>query len=149
MKIVYVCTGNTCRSPMAEAVQRDLDDTIQVKSAGIYANEGEKMHTNAEMVLQEKNIVMDHAASTVTEEMLEWADLVLTMTESHKMLLSIHFPAYTDKYATLIEYTKENHKNENIETMDIDDPFGQSIAVYRHTLTQLKRYISFITKKAT
>jgi len=147
MNLLYVCTGNTCRSPMAEAVQKKIDRTMNVRSAGIYAHGGESINPYAKQVLQEKGISIHHESTTVTEELMEWADIVLTMTGSHKLLLSTYFPAYMDKCVTLMEYAKNKQNALKLETYDIEDPFGQSISVYRQTLAQIEKFISIISKE--
>ena len=94
--VLFVCTGNTCRSPMAEALLRQMAKEegldIDVKSAGISAIEGTTSSRYAIEALQEKGIVLDHQSKAVDQDLVHWADIILTMTQSHKQALIHHFP---------------------------------------------------------
>lgn len=131
---------------MAEAVLKSKMPSLNVKSAGIYASEGSGINTNAKAVLKERQIVTNHLSMTVTQELLVWADVVLTMTLSHKMLLHVHFPGETDKVFTLIEYANEEVDKLDDVSVDIDDPFGQSLDVYHETIDQLESYMPALIK---
>ncbi len=147
MNVLFVCTGNTCRSPMAEALLKYHRPNIEVKSAGIYASDGGRMNEYAETVLQEREIEADHVAKSITAELMDWADIILTMTTSHKVLLNAQFPYEADKIFTLIEYADQQvGSTENISS-DIDDPFGQSLKVYRKTAEQIEYYIQALEKE--
>ncbi|WP_430790183.1 low molecular weight protein arginine phosphatase [Virgibacillus flavescens] len=107
MNILFICTGNTCRSPMAEALLTHKLPHSNVKSAGIFAGEGQQANQTALDALKEKNITLDHRSKSVTDELLDWADLILTMTTQHKQSLILQHPDFQDKYFTLKEYVSD------------------------------------------
>lgn len=141
MNIYFICTGNTCRSPMAAAIlaAKKLEG-VQVKSAGIYAMPGGVMSTGTTQVLQEENMWMPHTTSPVTPDDLAWADLILTMTVSHKNGLLQAYPHVADKTFSLKEYALD-------QDGDVSDPYGGSTAIYRETFKELSKLIDVIVEK--
>src|SRR5699024_1853761 len=110
MNILFICTGNTCRSPMAEALIKNKYPDVHVQSAGIYANGGERASRSTIEVLKEQGIKLNHISQPVTESLLHWADLILTMTSSHKQALMLEYPIFLEKYFTLKEYANDADK---------------------------------------
>lgn len=141
MNIYFICTGNTCRSPMAAAIlaAKKLEG-VEVKSAGIYAMPGGVMSTGTTQVLQEENMWMPHTTSAVTPDDLAWADLILTMTVSHKNGLLQAYPHVADKTFSLKEYALD-------QDGDVSDPYGGSSAIYRETFKELSKLIDVIVEK--
>lgn len=125
-RVLFVCTGNTCRSPMAEALLRHHGgDRFEVQSAGVFAYPGSDASVYAKEALAEKGISINHAAQQVNETLLDWADIVVTMTENHKHIVLGHYPSVEKKLNTLYGLTEGIGK-------DISDPFGGSLSIYKN-----------------
>lgn len=142
MNILFVCTGNTCRSPMAEAIltAKNLDG-VEARSAGIFAGTA-PLSENAQSVLNQQQISFSHTSKPLNIENLEWAELVLTMTNSHKMAILQAYPETATKLFTLKEFAADS-------TEDISDPYGGPIALYEKTFQELKLLIDKLIIKMT
>lgn len=142
LKIVFVCTGNTCRSSMAEALARcwlrtkaSQNADTQVTSAGLTAFPGSPASHQAVEVMTEKGLDLScHRAKQFSGELLDQSDLILTMTENHKRALVNMFPQSAAKIRTLAEFA-------DCAGSDIADPFGQSVEVYRKSAAQIEELI--------
>ena len=127
--ILFVCTGNTCRSPMAKAIFEQLQaerrlDGYESDSAGLAASPGDAASANAVEVMAEWGIdLVSHRSKAVTGELLEQVDIIVAMTPSHKFALeSAGVPE--EKIIVLQQ--------------GIMDPYHGSIEVYRNCRDQIK-----------
>lgn len=135
MKTIFVCTGNTCRSPLAESYARSLYNRNEFESRGIMVGSSE-VSRESQRIIEEHVLPEPSAPKQLTAEDVE-GNLLLTMTESHKMHIKQLFPE-ADVH-TLAEYTTG-------EAGDVADPFGGSGPVYDSAFNEIKHYINLLHK---
>lgn len=131
MKLLFVCTGNTCRSPMAAALMNKLakENKIEVEaaSAGIFAEQGSGASENAIEAMKSFEIdLTKHKAVQLTEKMIEEADIVLTMTAGQKMMIEGYAP---EKIFSIYEFLECDG--------EISDPYGGDLEEYMDTAEEI------------
>lgn len=141
MNILFVCTGNTCRSPMAEGLMNKVagDNGLPVTavSAGIFAENGAPASEEAIASAQKYDVdIAGHKAQTITERLIEESDVILAMTQGHKQLLMNIAPG---KVYTINEYAGLNG--------DITDPFGGDLIEYEQVCGEIYDAVVDIAEK--
>ena len=130
MKILTVCTGNICRSPMAEGIIRmifEADQSIDVSSSGTHAVEGNPATEFAVLVSREKKIdIAGHRARLLDRALIKSCDIILCMEPAHaEWVLSIDCSAYKKVY-NLADFSGTGSS-----IGEIADPYGCSLREYR------------------
>jgi protein-tyrosine-phosphatase len=138
--LLFVCTGNTCRSPMAaaiaEAAVRERGWThVSVASAGVAAGFASEASPLALDVVREHGLDLSaHRSQQLSADIVEWADLILVMSPSH--LFSVSDMGGGEKVALLTDFVEGDGLGEPIE-----DPFGSDYEAYERAYEQIERAI--------
>ncbi len=107
-RVLIVCTGNTCRSPMAEAMLKDLAarncKPLEIRSAGVSTVDGLPVSAHAAATLRKRNLALPGTSTMLSAEEVLWANTILTMTLGHKQAILQRFPEALSKTFTLKEY---------------------------------------------
>lgn len=135
VNVIFVCTGNTCRSPMAEGLFKDKaekdghGDSFSVCSRGIACYDGDHVSEKSVEVMKELGIdISDHVSHALTPEDIANADYIVCMSEGHKNMIVSYMMQSDDE------------KCEKVMTFpfDVTDPFGAPVEVYRQCRDMIK-----------
>ncbi|MBS7314912.1 MAG: low molecular weight protein arginine phosphatase [Clostridiaceae bacterium] len=139
MKVLFVCTGNTCRSPMAEGIYNAKAEPLGLEpaeSAGIFAVPGDPVTPNAVTAAAEYGAdISAHTARLVTAELLAACDRIYCMTPSHRAALAARFPDCAAKCRLLSE-------------QGIPDPYGGDPDCYRRTAAAIAAALDAVLREA-
>lgn len=140
-RIIFVCTGNTCRSPMAEIIAKDIFNkhkiNIDVMSRGIAVYFPSEASENSIKALEKYNLDLSkHTAKQIEQSDIVSSNLILTMTNQHKSFVK-KMAGDSVNVFTLKEYIKVGND-------DISDPYGGDISDYQKCADELYSYIEML-----
>lgn len=149
ISILFVCTGNICRSAMAHHyMQKKVKDLgIQneflIDSCGIMAYTGDISTQNAKNAMKQYGVSLDdHRAKNISDINLDFYDYIITMTLSHKENIIYMYPKIKDKVYTLKELV-----NNNTNDLNVSDPWGYDISTYKLCASQIVELVDKLIEK--
>lgn len=155
-RLLLLCTGNTCRSPMAAGIfrellrRRQLAGGVEVRTAGlVVAYDGEGASPHAGQALAERGIDLGpHQARQLTLDDIDWAQVILTMGAAHKAQVLRMAPWAADRTFVLREYTTGESPGDGGEmspwccNLDVPDPIGRGLDAYRAVASLLEKELA-------
>ncbi len=137
LRILFVCTGNLCRSPMAEGIARHLaaerGHAVDIRSCGTHAHDGDPASENGVTACEEKGIdISGHRSQPLTAEIIEWADQILCMEENH--ILTVNSRDWRAPFKTW-------NLGSFIDKKLIKDPYRRSLRKYRKARDEIWRAV--------
>lgn len=143
-KILFVCSGNTCRSPLAEGIaSKTFSNTsdLKISSAGTSALDGLPASSLAVEVAKKNSIdLSSHKARLLSRTLVKEADLIVTMSSKHRETVGVIEPAALAYTCLLTDFSDE-------EEGDIVDPIGMGMAAYEATYSMIDKCVSGMKKK--
>ncbi len=146
MNILFVCTGNMCRSPFGEFYLKDRlehgpkipNRTISVGSAGTMASDGHPAAGDAVTCAVEFGLSLEnHRARQLSEELLDDADMVLVMDRSHEKMILAFWSHHREKVRYMTEFDPKGRGKKK----DVADPYGNSARAYRKSFELIARCV--------
>lgn len=146
MKIMFICTGNICRSAMAHALlakrAKEKNKDIEVYSCGVYAQNGDIPTYEGIQTMKDYGIDLStHRATNIRNSNIKDMDVILCATKSHKDIVIAMYPDLKDKVFTMKEYAGYPK-----DDLDIKDPWGYGLDVYKKCAKEIEDCINKMLK---
>jgi len=146
-KILFVCLGNLCRSPMAEYMLRDRLESkgntdIKISSGGFLDQTGARVPKEIHNLMHEAGIdISAHRSSPVNIERIRESDLIIVMEMRQRDVLARQCPEDVSRIFLLSQFDKQNH-----EERDISDPMGETTSYYQTCFNEIRIFVEGLTE---
>lgn len=145
--VLFVCSGNSCRSPMAEGLLKKklypkYKNRLKVISAGTLGINGNSATLHAIAAAREKGVdISNHVSRGLNEEMVANADIIFALADQHKEFLDRYFPKFRENVFLLKAFHIQGKKP---KALSIKDPIGEGLRTYRQVINQIDQELERI-----